>query len=119
MADEEAIAEDAAAEDSAGAAAASAEAGSAEADDSAAGAGFLQALRPKAATALSASTKVRDFFIEFSSEGTAREPNLPDSRKRDCEYLPRRGGRSSFREAIVKERSTRQSFQRLFLVCSC
>src|SRR5215471_4678475 len=31
--------------------------------DSAAGAGFLQAARPKAATALSASARVRDFFI--------------------------------------------------------
>ena len=63
MADEEAIAEDEAAEDSATAGAASAEAGSAEADDSAAGAGFLQALRPKAATALSASATVKVFFI--------------------------------------------------------
>jgi hypothetical protein len=77
MADEEAIAEDEAAEDSATAGAASAEAGSAEADDSAAGAGFLQALRPKAATALSASTRVRDFFIEFSSEGLRASRTSP------------------------------------------
>jgi hypothetical protein len=60
MADEEATADDSGAAD-AGAADSTGAADSA--DDSAAGAGFLQADRPKAATALSASATVRYFFI--------------------------------------------------------
>jgi hypothetical protein len=67
-ADEDAIADDdAVAEDSGAAEAGAADSTGAAADsgalDSAAGAGFLQALRPRAATALSASATVMDFFI--------------------------------------------------------
>ncbi len=84
MADEDATAAEeaaAAAELSAAAAADSAEA----AEDSAVEAFFLQAARPKAAAALSASTRVTDFFIErllggwFPQVGVGR---LADIRQR-------------------------------------
>lgn len=44
-------------------AAAAADESAAAAEESAGGAAFLQAARPKAAAALSASTRVTDFFI--------------------------------------------------------
>jgi hypothetical protein len=64
--------------------AAAAEDSAAAASEAAGVSAFLQAARPNAATALSARTKVRDFFMEsFSSEGIFASRNLPDSRKRE------------------------------------